>query len=112
MSDEALFLLFAIPVSALLIWIVVLAFRRPASATVVKELCTSCGSVVEAQYREKGSLGTEIILWLMGILPGIAYSVWRRSSSHWACPECSSTGLIPVDSPRAIEIQRRVAAAR
>jgi hypothetical protein len=112
MSDETMFLLFAVPIGVLLVLIVVLALRKPAATPSVKDLCTSCGSVIEAQYREKGSLGTEIILWLMGVVPGIAYSIWRRSSSSWACPECSSTELIPVDSPRAVEIQRRLAAAR
>lgn len=41
----------------------------------------------------------EVILWLMFLVPGIIYSIWRLTSRHQACAMCGGTGLIPVDSP-------------
>lgn len=41
----------------------------------------------------------EVILWLMFLVPGIIYSIWRLTSRHRACAMCGGTGLIPVDSP-------------
>lgn len=41
----------------------------------------------------------EVILWLMFLVPGIIYSIWRLTSRHQACAMCGGTGLIPLDSP-------------
>lgn len=72
---------------------------RDASA---KWLCTSCGSQVSRQKTlTKGSVVIEIILWLMIILPGLLYSVWRLTSRQKVCPQCLKPTLIPIDSPMA-----------
>jgi hypothetical protein len=49
----------------------------------------------------KGSLFTEIILWLCALLPGLIYSIWRRSTEYWGCPQCGSPNPIPLTSPAA-----------
>lgn len=63
--------------------------------------CTQCGSVGDQKRYTKGSLGMEIILWLLFILPGVLYSVWRLTSKYAGCPKCRAANMIPVTSPVA-----------
>lgn len=67
----------------------------------MKKLCLNCLSVGKPQLITKGDIGTEIVLWLCFILPGIVYSVWRHTSRYKGCPICESGGMIPLFSPRA-----------
>jgi RNA polymerase subunit RPABC4/transcription elongation factor Spt4 len=72
---------------------------RDASA---KWLCTSCGSQVSHQKSvTQGSFLVEILLWLLMILPGVLYSLWRLTSRKKVCPQCLQPALIPIDSPIA-----------
>jgi hypothetical protein len=64
--------------------------------------CGNCGTVGKPKKVTKGSIVIEIFLWLMMILPGLLYSVWRLSTRHTACPGCGAPNMIPVDSPKAI----------
>lgn len=64
-------------------------------------LCTQCGYIGTPVKQNKGSALIEVILWLCMILPGVLYSVWRRSSLLTVCPQCKSSSMIPLDSPRA-----------
>lgn len=43
----------------------------------------------------KGSGWIELVLYLFYIIPGIIYSIWRRSGEPNICPLCNSVGLIP-----------------
>jgi len=65
-----------------------------------KELiCTQCGNVGYARSVTKGNILMEIILWLMFIIPGLIYSIWRHTTTHKACRVCQGKNLIPTDSP-------------
>ncbi len=66
-----------------------------------KYICSQCGNVSSSQTAIKGSLGLEIVLWILFIIPGVIYSVWRSSSRYKVCPSCKSTSLVPIDSPVA-----------
>ncbi len=58
-----------------------------------KYYCTSCSSSTnDAQL--KGSGWIEIILWLCYLIPGIIYSIWRRSGNRTVCPKCSQSTLV------------------
>lgn len=63
-------------------------------------VCNECGYVGSTKKGVKGSLGIELVLWLLMIFPGLIYSIWRLSTKHKVCAQCGSTSLIPVDSPR------------
>lgn len=67
-------------------------------------LCTQCGFVGQASQITRGSGLIEIVLWLTFIIPGVIYSIWRRSSPSQVCSQCKNQSLIPVDSPRAKKI--------
>ncbi len=69
-----------------------------------KYVCTNCGSVSNSIKEKKGSGLIELILWLFFIVPGIFYSIWRRSNRKLICPKCKQPTLIPVDSPNGQKI--------
>ncbi|HAK87902.1 MAG: hypothetical protein A2X55_12465 [Nitrospirae bacterium GWB2_47_37] len=62
-------------------------------------VCTSCGFTGESSAVTKGSIGTELVLWLFFLIPGLIYSIWRLSSKYEACPKCKQNTIIPIDSP-------------
>ena|SRR5437667_6085317 len=66
-----------------------------------EQLCMRCGTVAYMKRFMKGSLLTEIFLWLCALLPGLIYSIWRHSTVYWGCPRCDSPNMIPLTSPVA-----------
>lgn len=67
-------------------------------------LCLRCHTVAEPKKETDGSGCVEVFLWLAFIVPGILYSLWRSSSTHGTCYKCGSRELVPLDSPRTMEI--------
>ena len=67
-------------------------------------ICTRCLDKVLPVVAEKGSIAIEVILWLFMLLPGLLYSVWRRTNRSKVCPSCASPDLVPYQSERAKEI--------
>lgn len=63
--------------------------------------CKDCGQTGYPKRRTRGSLGIEILLWCLFLLPGLIYSIWRLTTRHDACRFCASAALIPPDSPVA-----------
>jgi hypothetical protein len=66
-----------------------------------EQLCMQCGTVAYMKRFMKGSLLTEIFLWLCALLPGLIYSIWRHTTVYWGCPQCDSPNVIPLTSPVA-----------
>ena len=67
----------------------------------MNKLCTACGYVGRSRRVTKGSIFIELFLWLLIIVPGLIYSIWRLTSKFDACPKCNNAGMIPADSPIA-----------
>lgn len=70
------------------------------------KICKNCGYCGKETTITKGSFGVEIALWILGlitfgilILIALPYSLWRIFSKQKACPKCSSTNMIPLDTP-------------
>ena len=63
--------------------------------------CKACGHVGQAQKAIKGSFLMEIFLWLLFIIPGLLYSLWRLTTKARLCELCGSVEIIPVESPIA-----------
>ena len=55
--------------------------------------CTSCHNQT-SKPQTKGSGWIEFILWICYIIPGVIYSIWRRSGAS-TCPFCKNNTLIP-----------------
>lgn len=67
-------------------------------------ICTSCGYVGKQTTIVKGNIGVEILLWLLFLLPGLIYSIWRSMSQYKACPKCKHSSMIPVDTPKGKQL--------
>jgi len=55
--------------------------------------CNSCGNNTN-NPRYKGSGGIEVILYICFFIPGIIYSIWRRTGIATACPKCRRETLL------------------
>jgi len=62
-------------------------------------ICSSCGSLSAAKVVNKGSGAVELVLWFFFIVPGLIYSVWRRSGRPKVCSVCRQNALVPLNSP-------------
>jgi hypothetical protein len=69
-------------------------------------ICTQCGYIGNPKTAIEGNGCLEIVLWLLFIVPGLIYSIWRSTSRHKVCPKCKSPNLIPIDSPRGQQIMK------
>lgn len=64
--------------------------------------CTQCGSkFARPKTNTRGSFFIEIFLWLLLLIPGIIYSLWRLTTRYKSCPVCGSSQIIPTSSPAA-----------
>jgi hypothetical protein len=55
----------------------------------------------------------EVVLWLLLIVPGLMYSLWRLTTRAKVCPKCGAPYMIPTNSPKAIKtLARRVSIDR
>lgn len=78
----------------------------------MEKVCKDCGSVADPVTVTKGSLSTEILLWLCLLLPGMFYTAWRHGSRYDGCPKCGSANLVPLDSPIGRELAKNYVPAR
>jgi len=67
-------------------------------------ICRKCGQIGPHELNKKGKLSTEIILWLLFILPGLIYSIWRRTGRYFACRACGTHHIVPLDSALGREV--------
>ena len=72
-------------------------------------VCTRCGSIFQQPRRHmSGNFLTEVFLWLLFIIPGLIYSVWRLTTKAKVCPSCGSKDIIPEHTPEGQRIASRV----
>jgi len=62
-------------------------------------ICTQCRHIGDRDLNRKGKASVEVILWLLFLVPGLIYSIWRRTGRWFACPVCGSHHLVPFRSP-------------
>lgn len=63
-------------------------YKRP------KYFCTFC-KTPQSSANLRGHLAIELILYLFYIVPGLIYSIWRRSNPPDICPSCNHNSLVP-----------------
>ena len=66
-------------------------------------ICLRCGTIGQPRMETPGSFAAEVMLWLLLIVPGAIYTVWRLASKRPVCPTCRSPGMILAGSPRGRE---------
>ncbi len=64
----------------------------------MKIICPSCNYVGESKTLSKGSRKMEITLWCCLVVPGIFYTMWRKSrdGQYQGCPQCSEGNVRPM----------------
>jgi hypothetical protein len=60
-------------------------------------VCTRCRRSGVPRAVADGSTVVEVCLWLLFVLPGMAYSLWRLGRQRRLCRNCGSEALVPVD---------------
>jgi hypothetical protein len=70
----------------------------------MKKVCTSCHTHAESKKVAPGSFVFEIFLWLILMVPGFLYSVWRRANKKHVCRACGSDQVIDPVTPRGQQI--------
>lgn len=88
---------------AAMAWFVVSMFRGGA-----RRFCASCGHLGRTRHQTRGSLAIEVILWLMFVVPGLIYTIWRHSTRTLVCHACGSINVIPPGSPMAVKMQQNL----
>lgn len=63
------------------------------------KICTNCYEFSFGEVDRRGGCLIEIVLWMAFIVPGLIYSIWRRTNSTETCPKCKGP-LIPADTVR------------
>jgi len=77
----------------------------------MKKVCTACGTVSKPKTITKGSVLTELFLWLLFLLPGMIYSVYRLASRYKGCSSCGSPNIVSIDSPIGKKLLKETEAA-
>jgi hypothetical protein len=75
-----------------------------------KMVCTNCGHFGTSRTHTPGSFVVERFAWLLFILPGLVYSLYRVSARKKVCAMCGAAQLVPEHSPlgqRIIRVRHR-----
>jgi hypothetical protein len=70
------------------------------------KICTECYEFSFGELDRRGGCLIEIVLWCAFIVPGLIYSIWRRTNTTRTCPKCGGT-VIPADTPRGRDLAKR-----
>ena len=71
-----------------------------------KYVCMECGCQRDPIDAKRGLLVIEIFMWLLYIVPGVIYSIWRRVRKHQVCPNCLNPSIVLTSSSRAMGMRR------
>jgi hypothetical protein len=63
------------------------------------QVCTTCGHLGPTRMHTRGTIVLEILLWLLFLVPGLIYSLWRLSTRQRVCTACGGSALVPPDTP-------------
>lgn len=67
-------------------------------------VCANCHYTGRAKKPLKGSVLIAVILWICFLVPGLIYSIWRRTGRVSTCPKCGAVNMVPLDTPRGREL--------
>lgn len=91
-----LVVIIGVPVALL---VALVSSRRKREGSTLETVCAQCETVGDSKVRMPGSFVVELALYLLWILPGVIYTVWRYTNTERACTACGAKTLLPVDSP-------------
>ncbi len=86
--------------------------KKPLKVSVIdfnkKYVCMECGCQRDPIDAKRGLLVIEIFMWLLYILPGVIYSIWRRVRKQQVCPNCLNPSIVLTSSTRAMGMRRLI----
>jgi len=100
------------PIQLLILLIIVAPFvvvalnRKRELTKLVNMICSNCGTLGKPKIACKGSFSLEILLWLLFVIPGAIYTVWRLTTRGKFCKSCGADKMVPLDSPIGIKLQK------
>lgn len=62
-------------------------------------VCLNCGHEAPPVIQSSGHRVVEAVMWLMLIIPGLLYSMWRYSTRKQVCVSCGALELVKASSP-------------
>jgi hypothetical protein len=72
-------------------------------------VCRNCEQLVSPNTGRQGSCLIEIVLWLLFLIPGLIYTLWRFSRSNQTCPVCGAVNtMVPANTQAGREIASRL----
>lgn len=71
-------------------------------------ICTTCGFFGRPRWELAGEAWLEVLLWLVFLLPGFLYTVYRHVKKSQRCPSCGGTALVPPASPVGLDLVSRL----
>jgi hypothetical protein len=71
-----------------------------------KYVCMECGCQRDPIDANRGLWVVEIFMWLLYILPGVIYSIWRRVRKHQVCSKCRNPSVVLTSSSRAMGMRQ------
>lgn len=66
-------------------------------------ICATCQYVGRPTRELRGSGAVELVLLLFGVLPGLAYGIWRHRGPILLCPRCRQH-VVPVEGPEGLAL--------
>lgn len=73
-------------------------------ATTGKYYCNHCHNFTNEALK-KGNGWIELVLYFFYIIPGVIYSIWRRSGPPPVCPLCKAASLVPAAVAKPIALR-------
>ena len=71
-------------------------------------ICKNCNYIGEVDGGEmRGNFWVSTILWTLYMIPGIIYSIWRRSAKK-RCKKCGSGSLIKLNSAEGKKAMEKI----
>lgn len=70
----------------------------------ITHICSNCGFQGKTKKVTRGSIEIELVLWLLLILPGVIYSIWRMTTKTEVCPKCKTPNMLPIDTPKGKDL--------
>ncbi len=61
-------------------------------------ICIECGYEGRRKAVKRGSTTMEIMLWVVFLIPGPFYTLWRIFTKYYVCPMCESKTMFSVNS--------------
>jgi len=70
-------------------------------------ICKQCGTAQYGEHVLPGSGWIEFVLYVVYIVPGIIYSIWRRSKKRPTCRACGSRDVVSLSTPVGSQLARQ-----